>query len=392
MKKTLLTIVAALVATSSFGQSLSKNSAQVNNMQMHQMQMAPADLKEKIHKTNAIKRAAPTTLQELVGAYVWKYETAEALPENGTGEVTKTAYSENVVITIFDEENDSVAIYGMFNRPLHAKVDFEQGQLIIPYGFVAYNDRTYGDCGLIPLFYYAGDDQYEAGWYGDDLYLTIARNGSISFDDEMWLYLRILSGDYKGYRLGGFYAPSGTLERDVTKNGFMKTYSSSIPTIYGVAISQVENVVSVENFANHGATVQIIINDDNSITIEKQVTLENDTHGKYYTQAADFSKTDAEYYKDYVTGDIITGKATENELNWGNSFVDISEDGYTFGPCFAGYIYYIDGSKFIVTPTGINAAKSENVQNGISYNLSGQRVAEGYKGLVIKNGKKYVVK
>ena len=40
---------------------------------------------------------------------------------------------------------------------------------------------------------------------------------------------------------------------------------------------------------------------------------------------------------------------------------------------------------------GITASDAE--QNGTAlYNLAGQRVAKGYKGLVIKNGKKYLVK
>lgn len=44
--------------------------------------------------------------------------------------------------------------------------------------------------------------------------------------------------------------------------------------------------------------------------------------------------------------------------------------------------------------TGINGITAGNAeQNGtVLYNLAGQRVAKGYKGLVIKNGKKYLVK
>lgn len=42
------------------------------------------------------------------------------------------------------------------------------------------------------------------------------------------------------------------------------------------------------------------------------------------------------------------------------------------------------------TPTGISSVKSEAAQNGKTYNLAGQQVSDSYKGLVIKNGKKYV--
>ncbi len=46
-----------------------------------------------------------------------------------------------------------------------------------------------------------------------------------------------------------------------------------------------------------------------------------------------------------------------------------------------------------VTPTaGINTINAAKVQNGAIYNIAGQKVNAGYKGLVIKNGKKFVNK
>lgn len=42
--------------------------------------------------------------------------------------------------------------------------------------------------------------------------------------------------------------------------------------------------------------------------------------------------------------------------------------------------------------TGISTVESEKQEDDVMYNLQGQRVSEGHKGLVIKNGRKYVVK
>ena len=42
--------------------------------------------------------------------------------------------------------------------------------------------------------------------------------------------------------------------------------------------------------------------------------------------------------------------------------------------------------------SGVNAVTVEKAQNNIRYNLAGQRVDESYKGVVIMNGKKFVVK
>ena len=51
------------------------------------------------------------------------------------------------------------------------------------------------------------------------------------------------------------------------------------------------------------------------------------------------------------------------------------------------YIYSLNGEV-----TGIEAVKANTVSNGVMYNLAGQVVNKGYKGLVIMNGKKVVLK
>ena len=45
-------------------------------------------------------------------------------------------------------------------------------------------------------------------------------------------------------------------------------------------------------------------------------------------------------------------------------------------------------------PTGIEevTGRKEDVRDGAVYNLNGQRVGTGYKGLMIQNGRKYFVK
>lgn len=50
------------------------------------------------------------------------------------------------------------------------------------------------------------------------------------------------------------------------------------------------------------------------------------------------------------------------------------------------------GFEFIGSSSGVNNITVEKAQNNIRYNLAGQRVDESYKGVVIMNGKKFVVK
>ena len=50
------------------------------------------------------------------------------------------------------------------------------------------------------------------------------------------------------------------------------------------------------------------------------------------------------------------------------------------------------GAWLITTTTGISNIENVKLQDGKAYNLAGQQVAKGYKGIVIKNGKKMVIK
>ncbi len=56
-----------------------------------------------------------------------------------------------------------------------------------------------------------------------------------------------------------------------------------------------------------------------------------------------------------------------------------------------GTIYVTFGEDF--TDTGIESVRSDvNVQSGTSYTITGIKASEGYKGIVIKDGKKVLVK
>ena len=42
--------------------------------------------------------------------------------------------------------------------------------------------------------------------------------------------------------------------------------------------------------------------------------------------------------------------------------------------------------------SGISSVSAETVDNAPAYNLAGQKVSDSFKGIVIKNGRKVVVK
>ena len=47
-------------------------------------------------------------------------------------------------------------------------------------------------------------------------------------------------------------------------------------------------------------------------------------------------------------------------------------------------------SPYVVS--GISTVVNESKASNVTYNLAGQRVSKGYKGIVIKNGAKYIAK
>ena len=66
--------------------------------------------------------------------------------------------------------------------------------------------------------------------------------------------------------------------------------------------------------------------------------------------------------------------------------------GYITAPANAPALLNIDFIDGMGGTTGISEVKSTEGNDGVMYNLQGQRVGESHKGLVIKNGRKYVIK
>lgn len=131
----------------------------------------------------------------------------------------------------------------------------------------------------------------------------------------------------------------------------------------------------------------------------------------------------------YITGKVFKVNTTDANIEkYGNIDYFISEDGQEANPSFEIYRgKYFDGEAFTVenkvkvgdevvvkgklamyntqaetaqgavlvklngSTTNISAIKADT-QNGAIYNIAGQKVNAGYKGLIIKNGKKYVNK
>jgi hypothetical protein len=118
---------------------------------------------------------------------------------------------------------------------------------------------------------------------------------------------------------------------------------------------------------------------DNGSTIPVLENFPRD--GKWYAYDIPMS-----VLKNFVVGDVMfkdDPKAYKGNAVW---FLSGGVAGTTLD--FDQVFFYKKGN---VDPSGISSVKAENA-NATMYNLAGQKVGADYKGIVVKNGKKFMNK
>ena len=118
------------------------------------------------------------------------------------------------------------------------------------------------------------------------------------------------------------------------------------------------------------------------------------------TQYGNASYTISDDGKSTSTLTVFRGKylgnakfTAEDHINAGDKVVvcgvlkNYAKDDTTTPQLTNSYLVSING-----TTTAINSVKTKTALDGAIYNLAGQRVSKSYKGVVIKNGRKYIVK
>jgi len=168
---------------------------------------APEGLLRKMAAKQATRRAAQRATQaELAGTYLWEYATANEQAQDPTT-VESTPGSQYVTISNGEEEN-TVVISGMFSNSLTGTLNSENGIIKVDGGQIA-GSSQYGDYAAYGMFYYEGDEENEAGWYYDDIYIAINENGTLTVQD--WIVRVLSGGQYDGYSLTPIWLPGSTL-------------------------------------------------------------------------------------------------------------------------------------------------------------------------------------
>ena len=170
-----------------------------------QIKKAPASLQNKFKKRAAARRAG--LADDLVGTYLWEYKQAD---EWSTDLESLETTEGSAYVTVSAVTEDSLVISGMSPNDLGAKIEEdEDGEYILIPGGQLGGTSSYGDYLIYGLFYYEGDEKYEAGWYYDDIYGNIERGGKISL--YPWIIRVLTGGEYDGYSLTPYYVEGSTL-------------------------------------------------------------------------------------------------------------------------------------------------------------------------------------
>lgn len=207
-KRFTLMLLAALVAVTSFAQPVKRSDYTLGKQVVRTMDASTV----KRSMAKKAPRKAAITAADIAGAYTATIGTATDY--NGT--VSKSTY--DVTLEVNDAGNITISGFG-FMLPFEAKVEVEESletgevttYLSIASDQPIYNS-SYGACNLGLSFYYEGDDTYEAGYYGTSKgYADIMEDGSIVFDESIWLLRIIAEGENEGYYLTPMIAPGAVL-------------------------------------------------------------------------------------------------------------------------------------------------------------------------------------
>ena len=186
---------------------------------------------------------------------------------------------------------------------------------------------------------------------------------------------------------GGFYIKNMTFKR--------------LPT------SNMPGVVEAENFFQSSGVTVIEANGGFVVSNTKKNDwmeyLVNITQaGKYSYEATVSSAVSGSAFKmtliesdgnEKTLSTVNVAKSDTYQVKTGNIRNAIKEGEQKLRITITGAGCNIDNIKFTcTTPSGITELTDDDTDTGVSYNLAGQKVGTGYKGIVIRNGRKVFVK
>ena len=207
-----------------------------------------------------------------------------------------------------------------------------------------------------------------------------------------------------------------------TKNEFKIALNHSWDVAYGKNGTKDNNELTVDETAKYKVTFTFVNDETHLLTAVAEKTGEAVVAEKTWTLAGsglelfggekewdpentanDMTKISDGYYelikhnvnleaKDYQFKVCANHGWDESYGDNGNNMVMTVENAGAYDVIFT----FLSESKTLTAeladPTGINTVKENNAKTAVIYNLQGQRIQEGYHGIAIQNGRKFMMK
>ncbi len=364
MRKFTLLIVAVLMAITASAQKLDikqlvRPVSPKGNMVARALPENAKPVKPFKLNKKARKAAGVTSIDDLTGTWMQIYYSY----------FDKTILSTVVEITKTEGSENSITIsgwWGSWAEPIEATVDLAAGTVTVAPQLI---------------YEYEGDVSAElvnssSETEGAPLVGTIDEDGSINFEDG-WAAMFVDGSGY-AYEVGLYTSL-------VRPNGKMNyTYDNDDYSDDIYIEEDEEGMVYVYNFGDFGRMITLQLNSDKTVSAPSdQVIYNSSTHGDYILYG--------------INGEAnvpLTGIGTETTITFDQPWSGVTEDGYWLGEYSSCTIILTDGTSFIYPedPTGISTVNANEQNGGKAYNMAGQLVKQGYKGIVVKNGKKFLMK
>ena len=162
--------------------------------------------------------------------------------------------------------------------------------------------------------------------------------------------------------------------------------------------------VTLDNFADWDSQFFITWDEAKATAAGDKLQLKMKVKGdKAQTIASQLHKAPGAYVHWYGVGDInVTTEwadfvsaevdVVSGDPGWGKTAEGCWTIAFNLAKGEENTLYFDDMVVYVIKPTGITEMYRINPESGVRYNLSGKRVDDSYKGIVIMNGKKMLQK
>lgn len=325
MKKVVLSLVAAMIAVVSFAQPLALRSVQQNlsvagaklTTAKKSLGVRPMLKNVQAPSTSLVKKGprkaaeGEFSVADLAGDYISAMYTYD-LDSLGESLVPAIPACETGMVSIEPGEGNEITIYGLLSlygyegeesAGVKATVNLEDFTLTIPNNQVIAYDEDYGAIKMVNM---DSEGDFTATIYSNGIHI-----------EQIWAATILYQGEevrYSDFFETMLMFPNGAMSFKGPEEELVETY---------VAVEQdpETKALTVYNFGNFGAVLDITIESDKTFSIDPtQPVAYYSKQGTYYPYALD---------EDYL--EVISGYCTENTLTSTLDWTFYSDMGYWYG-------------------------------------------------------------